>query len=74
MNEVHCTPADRLEIGGKDLLASAHAGSSEWPEALEDIRVRVGTLLKTETVSFLLGAGASVDCGGASNRLRSAAC
>ena len=64
MNEVHFTPADRLEIGGKDLLASAHAGSSEWPEALEDIRVRVGTLLKTETVSFLLGAGASVDCGG----------
>jgi hypothetical protein len=33
-------------------------------EVLDDIRVRVGTLLKTETVSLLLGAGASVDCGG----------
>ncbi|MGQ9677494.1 MAG: SIR2 family protein, partial [Chloroflexota bacterium] len=33
-------------------------------EALDDIRVRVGTLLKAETVSFLLGAGASVNCGG----------
>ena len=31
---------------------------------LEDIRIRVGTLLKTETVSLLLGAGASVNCGG----------
>ena len=31
---------------------------------LDDIRARVGTLLKTETVSLLLGAGASLDCGG----------
>ena len=35
-----------------------------WEERRKDIRVRVGTLLKTETVSLLLGAGASVDCGG----------
>lgn len=37
---------------------------SQHKAALEEIRVRVGTLLKTETVSLLLGAGASVDCGG----------
>jgi hypothetical protein len=68
---------DRFEIGGEDLLAevkapSASAGSvaQDTPtpslprEAFEDIRVRVGALLKTETVSFLFGAGASVDCGG----------
>ncbi|MBZ0212960.1 MAG: hypothetical protein K8H99_04075, partial [Nitrospirae bacterium] len=30
----------------------------------EDIRIRVGTLLKTESVSILLGAGASKVCGG----------
>lgn len=44
-----------------------HQDSTELPrdtDPLEDIRVRVGTLLKTETVSFLLGAGASVGCGG----------
>ncbi|GIW55783.1 MAG: hypothetical protein KatS3mg082_2187 [Nitrospiraceae bacterium] len=77
MNETDHQPADRFEIGGEDLLPPAHAESvargaevEETPtqplrrEALDDIRVRVGTLLKTETVSFLLGAGASVDCGG----------
>lgn len=70
-------PEDHFEIGGEELLASgqaetASAGSaadegaagSRQREALDDIRVRVGTLLKTETVSFLLGAGASVECGG----------
>lgn len=66
---------DRFEIGGEDLLAKATAtnrggeimadeSSRKREELLEDIRIRVGTLLKTETVSLLLGAGASVDCGG----------
>jgi hypothetical protein len=70
-------PKDCFEIGGEDLLALAlaesvqeSAAAKDTPplplprETLDDIRVRVGTLLKTETVSFLLGAGASVDCGG----------
>jgi hypothetical protein len=77
MNDTAQPPKDRFEIGSEDLLAPAPAesvqagavtqGTSPQPlprEALDDIRVRVGTLLKTETVSFLLGAGASVDCGG----------
>lgn len=63
---------DRFDIGGEDLLpnpvseASAQAKDDNriLYEALDDIRVRIGTLLKTETVSLLLGAGASVDCGG----------
>ncbi len=42
----------------------AASDSSKTNKALADIRIRIGTLLKTETVSFLLGAGASVDCGG----------
>ncbi|MCS6857380.1 MAG: hypothetical protein NZM37_06690 [Sandaracinaceae bacterium] len=33
-------------------------------EKLQEIRVRIGTLLKMESVSFLLGAGASAECGG----------
>lgn len=85
MNETHHQPKDCFEIGGEDLLALAPAesvqagaaaqGTPPQPlprETLDDIRVRVGTLLKTETVSFLLGAGASVDCGGATDRRRSA--
>ena len=77
MSETKKQPKDCFEIGGEDLLASAPTESGEDSaaaegtttqplprETLDDIRVRVGTLLKTETVSFLLGAGASVDCGG----------
>ncbi len=69
------TPDDRFIIGGEQLLGSGTSttvdggtelqqGPPPQREILDDIRVRIGTLLKTETVSFLLGAGASVDCGG----------
>ena len=65
----------RFEIGGENLLPmpdpeedaadlQSDDGGRRLSEALDDIRVRIGTLLKTETVSLLLGAGASVDCGG----------
>ncbi len=50
---------DHFQIGEDDLLAVACSN-----EALEDIQIRIGTLLKTENVSFLLGAGASVESGG----------
>lgn len=64
-----------FEIGGEDLLPRSEANDSAssdqndvdnraQTEVLDEIRVRIGTLLKTETVSLLLGAGASVDCGG----------
>lgn len=67
---------NRFEIGGEQLLGAGQGEPEpgdgtqgdgrvrKQKEALDDIRVRVGTLLKAETVSFLLGAGASVDCGG----------
>lgn len=35
-----------------------------WDNALRDMKVRVGTLLKTDHLSFLFGAGASRDAGG----------
>ncbi len=35
-------------------------------EVLKETRVRIGTLLKTDNVSFLIGAGASIDAGGVS--------
>jgi len=65
---------DRFEIGGEDLIpktGQVEVGSQgpandvcRGDDGLDDIRVRIGTLLKTETVSLLFGAGASVDCGG----------
>ena len=65
-----------MAIGGQESPTPAHVelpktglaeqdeSATQWKEKLEDIRIRVGTLLKTETFSLLLGAGASVDCGG----------
>lgn len=76
MSQQQSRPKDRLAIGGQEPLTPVRVASSatelatqdeearQWKEKLEDIRIRVGTLLKTETVSLLLGAGASVDCGG----------
>ena len=76
MSEVSPTRYDSFEIGGEQLFEEYHvtrpsADSSQSPSesgprshSLEDIRVRVGTLLKTDNVSVLLGAGSSVDCGG----------
>lgn len=68
---------DCFEVGAEELLAVATRADAipdgqdlsgmtdpQHREALADIRIRVGTLLKAETVSFLLGAGASVECGG----------
>ena len=74
-NNFDLTDEDRFEIGGQDLLSSRSteiegAGLNEEvdvkhrKQAITEIPIRVGTLLKTETVSFLLGAGASVSCGG----------
>ena len=69
------TEEDHIEIGGEVVLRSSACDttdSAESPpdaansvrESCDDIRVRIGSLLKTENVSFLLGAGASAGCGG----------
>lgn len=67
----------RFEIGGEDQLGElrtryglleSDGDKAKVEEAtrrlLADIQIRVGTLLKTDAVSFLLGAGASRSCGG----------
>lgn len=67
-----------FKIGGKDLVASLHSEYLEepekeeekkklkiaWEQFLADLNTRTSALLKTDTVSFLLGAGASKECGG----------
>jgi len=66
-------------IGGEDIIDHhLHAIQCEGPEdadktakahkkllyILKEMRVRIGTMLKTDNVSFLFGAGASIDAGG----------
>ncbi len=70
------TEKDSFEIGGERVFAFtvlaagalgadvALAPANSSSDSLDYLRVRIGTLLKTENVSFLLGAGASVNCGG----------
>lgn len=53
-----------FEIGGEEFFFDGASGSPRVAKTLEDIHIRLGTLLKSETVSLLLGAGASVNCGG----------
>lgn len=66
-----------LKVGGTEVLSAeliANLSSTEaetkkkaegvLSEKLKETRVRVGTLLKTDNVSFLIGAGASMKAGG----------
>jgi hypothetical protein len=70
-----------IQIGGEDLIDRyLHGILADDPEnednkekaekklleILKEMRVRFGTLLKTDNVSFLIGAGASLDAGGVS--------
>ena len=67
-----------FEIGGDDQLAglrtkyasepgdeeSARRLRNDWERLIADLQIRSGTILKSDTVSLLLGAGASKECGG----------
>lgn len=67
-----------FDIEGQDQLASLRQQfpdepnedaelkklQSRWDQFEKDLRIRIGTLLKTDSVSFLLGAGASKEAGG----------
>ena len=72
----------KIQIGAEDLIESkvlpliAEDPAAEGDdfskakkkllEVLKETRVRMGTLLKTDNVSFLIGAGASISAGGVS--------
>lgn len=67
-----------FEIGGEDQLlelstkysqepmddSSKRPLNADWERFLANLHARTGTLLKADTVSFFLGAGASKECGG----------
>lgn len=60
------------DVFSRDLLADLSStvdekkkkAESHLSERLKETRVRIGTLLKMDNVSFLVGAGASMDAGG----------
>jgi hypothetical protein len=66
----------KLEIGGEDKLVGYRAGldnedegnsdeiKNSWEKLITDIQIWVGSLIKTDNLSFLFGAGASKVCGG----------
>lgn len=60
MNEKKLTEEVSTIIGGRKFMLN----KKEYNKTLKDIRIRIGTLLKTDNVSFLLGAGASIEAGG----------
>jgi hypothetical protein len=61
-----------IEVLSRELVANLSSSDSETKkkaegdlnEKLKETRVRVGTLLKTDNVSFLIGAGSSIKAGG----------
>jgi hypothetical protein len=67
-----------FEIGGIDQLGQMRKKIQEemqdeksvghlldhWNDCLKDAQIKIGTLLKADSVSFLLGAGASTEAGG----------
>jgi len=77
-NAWECLSKASFDIGGDDQLASLRAKYPEkpvdeqaqrklvadWEALLTNTRIRIGTLLKADAVSFLLGAGTSKECGG----------
>jgi hypothetical protein len=47
-------------------VPSDDSATQKLEEVFKEIRVRIGTLLKTDNLSFLIGAGASIGAGGVS--------
>jgi len=81
MSETFCLSDYQIRIGNEDIIErhlqgilSADPENAEnqekaqkaLDELLKEMRVRFGTIIKTDNVSFLLGAGASLAAGGLS--------
>jgi hypothetical protein len=56
------------EFLSEGAVSGEHRSTAEkvLEEVLKEVRVRIGTILKTDNVSFLIGAGASIAAGGVS--------
>jgi hypothetical protein len=49
--------ADNVLIGPESLIPDKSDDPKQLQNALKQLRIRIGTLLKTENVAFLIGAG-----------------
>jgi hypothetical protein len=58
----------RILLGSKEFVKQCEDNIDDelLKKKLEEMRIRIGTLLKTDNVSFLFGAGASIPAGGVS--------
>ncbi len=59
------TARDKIPPGPLDVARLADAWR-KYEDAIKDVRIRIGTLLKLDNVSFLIGAGCSLESGGIS--------
>ena len=81
MSETFCLSDYQIRIGNEDVIErhlhgilsddpeggeNQEKAKKELEELLKEMRVRFGTIIKTDNVSFLLGAGASLAVGGVS--------
>jgi len=78
--DLRAIAGNSVVVGEEDVLAEvrkqalAKSGASDdkrkalakYQQLLKELRIRIGTLLKMDNVSFLLGAGCSTDAGGVS--------
>jgi hypothetical protein len=49
---------------GKTIYLDHQTEEKKPDKILKEMRIRIGTLLKTDNISFLFGAGASMKAGG----------
>ena len=81
MSEIFCLSDYQIRIGNEDIIErhlhvilnsdpenaeNQEKAQKALDELLKEIRVRFGTIIKTDNVSFLIGAGASLAAGGLS--------
>lgn len=81
MSDTSCLSCCHIQIGGEDIIDRhlqdiladdienvdiQKKANDKLLDILKEMRVRFGTLLKTDNVSFLFGAGASIKAGGVS--------
>ncbi|HUU27521.1 MAG TPA: SIR2 family protein [archaeon] len=64
--EILSSQIEKIAKEGSDDIDKQKKAIAKYQQVLKELRIRFGTLLKMDNVSFLLGAGCSIDAGGVS--------